>query len=39
VGDSEEARAHIVAAGELFTQFGARLYLDQVLENKTLLKA
>ena len=39
-GDIEAARAHLDAAGELFAQHGgARLYLDQVLAKKQVLRA
>ena len=38
-GDIEAAREHLDAAGALFAQHGARLYLDQVLAKKQFLKA
>jgi tetratricopeptide (TPR) repeat protein len=38
-GDLETAREHLDAAGELFAQYGAKLYLDQVLAKKQFLKA
>ena len=38
-GDSGGAAAHLDAAGDLFSRHGARLHLDQVLEQKDLLKA
>ena len=39
-GDIETARAHLDAAGALFAQHGgARLYLDQVLAKKQVLRA
>ena len=38
-GDTIEARAHLDAASALFQRHGARLYLDQVLEQRDLLKA
>ena len=39
-GDLETARAHLDAAGALFAQHGgARLYLDQVLAKKQVLRA
>ena len=38
-GDLETAREHLDAAGELFAQHGAKLYLDQVLAKKEILKA
>ena len=38
-GETRGAAAHLDAAGDLFSQTGARLYLDQVLEKKDLLKA
>ncbi len=30
---------HLDAAGELFAEYGAKLYLDQVLAKKQFLKA
>ncbi len=38
-GDLEAAREHLDAAGELFAQWGAKRYLDQVLAKKEFLKA
>jgi hypothetical protein len=38
-GDLESAREHLDAAGELFAKHGAKLYLDQVLAKKEILKA
>ena len=38
-GDLEAAREHLDAAGALFAQHGAKLYLDQVLAKKQFLKA
>jgi len=38
-GDLEAAREHLNAAGALFSQHGAKLYLDQVIAKKELLKA
>ena len=38
-GEAREAAVHLDAAGDLFSTTGARLYLDQVLERKDLLKA
>ena len=38
-GDIEAAREHLDAAGALFAQHGAKLYLDQVLAKKQFLKA
>ncbi|MEZ4552302.1 MAG: protein kinase [Dehalococcoidia bacterium] len=38
-GETREAARHLDAAGELFRRTGARLYLDQVLERRNLLKA
>ena len=38
-GDLRESATHLDAAGDLFSKHGARLYLDQVLEKKDLLKA
>lgn len=37
--ETREAARHLDAAGELFRRTGARLYLDQVLERRDLLKA
>jgi len=38
-GDLEAAREHLDAAGELFAQWGAKRYLDQVLAKKEFLNA
>ena len=38
-GDLDAAREHLDAAGELFARHGAKLYLDQVLAKKEILKA
>ena len=38
-GDLEEAREHLDAAGALFSRHGAKLYLDQVIAKKEILKA
>ena len=38
-GDLEPAREHLDAAGALFSQYGAKLYLDQVIAKKEILKA
>ncbi|MEZ4501029.1 MAG: protein kinase [Dehalococcoidia bacterium] len=38
-GDHALAMQHLDAAGELFSRHGARLYLDQVLAKKEILKA
>jgi tetratricopeptide (TPR) repeat protein len=38
-GQRAEAMRHLDAAGELFARHGARLYLDQVLAKKEILKA
>jgi tetratricopeptide (TPR) repeat protein len=38
-GDLDAARQHLDAAGELFARHGAKLYLDQVLAKKQILKA
>jgi tetratricopeptide (TPR) repeat protein len=38
-GDTGAAREHLDAAGELFARIGARLYLDQVIAKKEILKA
>jgi len=38
-GDVEALRAHLDAAGHLYSALGAKLYLDQVLAKKQLLKA
>jgi len=37
--DLDTARTHLDAAGELFAQHGAKLYLDQVIAKKEILKA
>ena len=34
-----EAREHLDTAGELFSQYDAKLYLDQVIAKKEILKA
>jgi tetratricopeptide (TPR) repeat protein len=38
-GQHAEAMAHLDAAGELFARHGAKLYLDQVIAKKQILKA
>jgi hypothetical protein len=38
-GDHIEAMEHLDAAGERFAQYGAKLYLDEVLAKKQFLKA
>ena len=38
-GDHEQAMEHLDRAGELFSRHGAKLYLDQVLAKKEILKA
>ena len=38
-GDHALAMQHLDAAGELFSRHGAKLYLDQVLAKKEILKA
>jgi tetratricopeptide (TPR) repeat protein len=38
-GDKALAMQHLDAAGELFAEYGAKLYLDQVLAKKQFLKA
>ncbi len=38
-GDHALAMQHLDAAGELFARYGAKLYLDQVLAKKEILKA
>ena len=38
-GDHALAMQRLDAAGELFANYGARLYLDQVLAKKEILKA
>ena len=38
-GDDIEAARHLDAATALFSRYGARLYLDQALEQRALLKA
>lgn len=38
-GETLEAAHHLDAAGDIFQRTGARLYLDQVLERRDLLKA
>lgn len=38
-GDHAAAMEHLDAAGDLFSRYGAKLYLDQVLAKKQFLKA
>jgi len=38
-GQHLEAMQHLDAAGELFARHGAKLYLDQVIAKKQILKA
>jgi len=38
-GDHALAMQHLDAAGELFAKYGAKLYLDQVIARKQILKA
>ncbi len=38
-GEQQQAMEHLDAAGELFNRYGAKLYLDQVLAKKEILKA
>ena len=38
-GEREQAMEHLDRAGELFSRHGARLYLDQVLAKKEILRA
>jgi hypothetical protein len=38
-GEQAVAMQHLDAAGELFAEYGAKLYLDQVLAKKDILKA
>jgi protein kinase-like protein/AAA ATPase-like protein len=38
-GDLQKARAQLEAAGALFAEHGAKLYLDQVIAKKQILKA
>ena len=38
-GEHAEASEHLDRAGELFSRHGAKLYLDQVLAKKEILKA
>ena len=38
-GDLERAREHLDAAGELFSNLGAKLYLDRVIAKKEILNA
>ena len=38
-GDHPLAMQHLDTAGELFSQYGAKLYLDQVIAKKEILKA
>jgi tetratricopeptide (TPR) repeat protein len=38
-GDTDGANDHLETAGELFAQHGAKLYVDQVIAKKEILKA
>jgi hypothetical protein len=38
-GDTESATQHLEAAGELFSQHGAKFFLDQVIAKKEILNA
>ena len=38
-GNADEARGHLDRAGDLFSRHGAKLYLDQVIAKKEILKA
>lgn len=38
-GDLEGAREHLDVAGELFAKHGTKLYVDQVLAKKEILRA
>jgi hypothetical protein len=38
-GDHPMAMKHLDAAGDLFAQYGAKIYLDEVLSNKSVLRA
>jgi hypothetical protein len=38
-GEREQAREYLDRSGELFSQYGAKLYLDQVIAKKEILKA
>ena len=38
-GQHAEAMQHVDRAGELFSQYGAKLFLDQLLAKKEILKA
>ena len=38
-GEQQQAMEHLDQAGELFSRYGAKLYLDQVLVKKGILKA
>jgi len=38
-GDEEQAMEHLDRAGDLFSRYGAKLYLDQVLAKKQILRA
>ena len=38
-GNADEARGHLDRAGDLFSRHGAKLYLDQVLAKKDILRA
>ncbi len=38
-GEQQQAMEHLDGAGELFSRYGAKLYLDQVLAKKQILRA
>ena len=38
-GEQPQATEHLDRAGELFSRYGAKLYLDQVLAKKEILRA
>ncbi len=38
-GEQQQAMEYLDRAGELFSRYGAKLYLDQVLARKQILKA
>ena len=38
-GEQQQAMEHLDRAGELFSRYGAKLYLDQVLAKKQILRA
>ncbi len=38
-GEQQQAMEYLDRAGELFSRYGAKLYLDQVLAKKQMLKA